>query len=392
MAEKRKDNKGRNLFTGESQRKDGSYMYRCTDDYGKRHTVYAPTLKELREKEKELQKDIADGLSITNGNITVSELLQIYFDSNKKWKISTITQKRYAINIINQYPIAKMRINQVRTSHIKGFYLTLFNIGIHKGGIAGYHNVLRPAFEIAKQDDWIKKNPCNIRLDFLPPSTKRKEILSKEQEEDFLNFVKETEKLKWYYDIFVLMLETGLRIGETVGLTLNDIDLKNRKLTVDHQLRVTLCCDSGKSLRVDTLKTENGKRDIYISDRAYESILRLIERRNKETPVEIIIDGYSKFLLKSSKQSKIVTHKMIEYHLAKSVKMYNESHKKKIPHITPHSLRHTFCTRMIENGIDIKSLQYIMGHTDVKMTLDIYTHMSGEVAMCGMKNAVSNSI
>ena len=131
---------------------------------------------------------------------------------------------------------------------------------------------------------------------------------------------------------------------------------------------------------------------IFISQsKAYASLLRLIERRNKEPPVEIIIDGYSKFLLKSGKQSKIVTHKMIEYHLAKAVRMYNESHKKKIPHITPHSLRHTFCTRMIESGIDIKSLQYIMGHTDVKMTLNIYTHMSGEAAMSSMREAIKNS-
>lgn len=390
MAEKRKDNKGRNLFTGESQRKDGSYMYRCSDDYGKRHTVYAPTLKELRVKEKELQKDIADGLSITNGNITVSELLKIYFDGNKKWKQSTIQQKQYIINVIKQYPISNMEIKNVKYSHIKEFYLNLFNSGIQKRRILSYHHTLKPAFGIAVEDDWIRKNPCNIKLDFLPSNYKEKSILSKEQETDFLDFVKKTSKIQWYYDIFVIMLETGVRVGELLGLTLDDIDLKNRKLSINHQLSFSANTENNKSFRIDTLKTEAGRREIYISDKAHISFLNLLKRRNQETSIEIIIDGYSQFLLKSHKKSKIVTYDMLNKSISDAVNMYNKTHCEKIPALTPHSMRHTFCTRMIERGIDVKSLQYIMGHKDVKTTLDIYTHMSGDIATKSMKNALLN--
>lgn len=388
MAEKRKDTKGRNLFTGESQRKDGSYMYRCNDDYGKRHTIYAPTLIELREKEKQLQKDIADGLSITDSEILVSELLQIYFGSNKKWKLGTAVRKKYLIDVINQYPISQMQINSVKISNIKSFYIELYNKGLQKNSIMAYHNILRPAFQIALQDNWIRKNPCSFRFDFLPAATKEKFILTQEQETNFLKFVKETKKLSWYYDIFVLMLETGMRLGETLGLTLNDIDLKQRKLSVNQQLCVPITVDKQRVWRIDTLKTENGKRDIYISDKAYQSLVRLIARRSQETQVERIIDNYTRFLLTSGKQSKIVTHTMVEYNLSKAVKLYNQTNRDKLPALTPHSLRHTFCTRMIEKGIDVKSLQYIMGHADAKTTLDIYTHMSSEVAMCGMKRVV----
>ena len=88
MSEKRKDNKGRNLFTGESQRKDGSYMYRFSVA-GKRKTIYAPTLNELRQKEKAIRQDIDDGISISNSEITVAELLQIHLDTHLQWKRST---------------------------------------------------------------------------------------------------------------------------------------------------------------------------------------------------------------------------------------------------------------------------------------------------------------
>lgn len=390
MAEKRKDNKGRNLFTGESQRKDGNYMYRCSDGYGKRHTIYAPTLKELRVKEKQLQKDIDDGLSINNGNMFVLELLKIYFESNKKWKQSTTQKMRYGINVISKYPIAKMKINKVKSSHIKEFYLSLYNAGIHKERIQFYHCVLKLCFNIALQDDWIRKNPCDIKLDFLPSNYKEKAILSQNQETEFLEFVKNTKKIQWYYDIFVIMLETGIRVGELLGLTLDDIDLKNRELSINHQL----CSRNNVAntpLRIDTLKTEAGKREIYISDKAYVSFLNLIKRRDEETPIEIIIDGYSKFLLKSHKKSKIVTYCMLNKSISDAVNLYNQFHHDKIPAITPHSMRHTFCTRMIERGIDIKSLQYIMGHKNVKTTLDIYTHMSSDVAMKSMRDVLLNT-
>lgn len=91
----------------------------------------------------------------------------------------------------------------------------------------------------------------------------------------------------------------------------------------------------------------------------------------------------------SNRQSGIVTHAMIDYNLNKAVTLYNESHKQSLPHITPHIFRHTFCTRMIEKGMDIKTLQYLMGHADVKTTLDVYTHLSADTAVSNMAKVVA---
>lgn len=389
MAEKRKDDKKRNLFTGESQRKDGTYMYRYTDMFGKRHSVYAPTLNDLRIKEKQIQRDLDDGLSIKGGETTVGELLDIYLKTNKQWKPSTRVGKESRVKIIKEYPISTMRLNEVKQSHVQAFFIQLFDKGVKANSISVYKAVLRPAFQKAVDDDLIRKNPCSFSIDFLQKEENTKVALSQKEEKLFLEFVKQNKKLNWYYDIYVLMLETGLRLGETVGLTLSDIDLKNKCLSVNQQL-----CrkrKKGSRLYVDTLKTSSGKREIYISDKAYESLVNLLERRKIETNVEAFIDGYSNFLLASRKQSKIVTHEMIYRNLKLASQMYNNSHKQKIPELSPHILRHTFCTRMAEKGLDAKTLQYVMGHSDISTTFNIYTHWNGEKAREEMQKTLDIS-
>lgn len=389
MAEKRKDSKGRNLLTGESERKDGTYMYRYTDSFGKRHSIYAPTLNELRKKEKQIQKDLDDGIGISGANTTVSQLLDKYMRVNKGWRSSTLIKKIHLVDVIKRDCISQMRISDVKTSHIKNFYLSLHNKGLQTKSIIAYSHVLSPAFEMAVQDDWIRKNPCKFKLDFLPTNEKKKVALTPEEEKLFLTFVKETKSLSWYYDIYVLMIETGIRLSELCGLTLNDVNMNERKLSIKRQMSVPFKLNGERKLRIESLKTECGERDIFISDRAYESLGRLLNRRKENNYPERIIDGHSNFLLTSNKQSGIVTHAMIDYNLGKAVTLYNDTHKKSLPNITAHMFRHTFCTRMIEKGIDVKTLQYIMGHADIKTTLDIYTHMSSDIAVKNMMNVVS---
>ena len=217
MAEKRKDDKKRNLFTGESQRKDGTYMYRYTDMFGKRHSVYAPTLNDLRIKEKQIQRDLDDGLSIKGGETTVGELLDIYLKTNKQWKPSTRVGKESRVKIIKEYPISTMRLNEVKQSHVQAFFIQLFDKGVKANSISVYKAVLRPAFQKAVDDDLIRKNPCLFSIDFLQKEENTKVALSQKEEKLFLEFVKQNKKLNWYYDIYVLMLETGLRLGDADG-------------------------------------------------------------------------------------------------------------------------------------------------------------------------------
>lgn len=387
MSEKRKDNKGRNLFTGESQRKDGSYMYRFSVA-GKRKTIYAPTLNELRQKEKAIRQDIDDGISISNSEITVAELLQIHLDTHLQWKRSTRERQESQYNVIKKYNFSKMKIKDVKMSDVRDFCLKLHYDGKRKGSIKAYKSMLVSAFKLAYQDDWIRKNPAEIDLDFLPSDSKTKKILSESQEKLFLDFVRNHDRLSYYCDIFILFLDTGIRAAELVGLTLNDIDLKNKTICINHQLKVGNSKQYGKRFYIETTKSENGSRTIPLTARSCMAINNLLRRREWISNVEPVIDGYSKFLLLTNKYNGLITHSTISYNLTNLVNEYNNKHEEKIPALTPHSFRHTFCTRMVENGVNAHALQYIMGHGDIRMTYSIYTHYDKQKAIEEMRKTI----
>ena len=153
MTGKRKDNEGRNLFTGESQRKDGTYMYRYTDPLGKRKTIYAPTLNELRQKEKTTKRDLDDGIYISNGEITVSDLLQIHLETNLQWKRATRERQESQVKVVRTYSFSKMKIKDVKMSDVRNFCMQLYQDGKKKGSIQAYKSMLVSAFKLAYQDD-----------------------------------------------------------------------------------------------------------------------------------------------------------------------------------------------------------------------------------------------
>lgn len=170
---------------------------------------------------------------------------------------------------------------------------------------------------------------------------------------------------------------TGLRISELYGLTKSDIDLEQRRIRVSKQLTRTHHMGSCEYY-VEKPKTESGERYIPILDNAvYQAFQRVIQgRRNPK--IEYIIDGYTGFLfLDKDGKPKVAGH--LEHALKRIVDNYNKSHTDKLT-VSPHVLRHTFCTDMAAAGMDWKSLQYIMGHSDANTTMNVYTHSSYEMA------------
>ena len=170
---------------------------------------------------------------------------------------------------------------------------------------------------------------------------------------------------------FVVLLGTGMRVSEFCGLTKADLDFTGRKIRVDHQL----VRERGGKYYVEKTKTECGCRYIPMTDEVYRSLQNILSRR-KRVKTETIIDGYSGFLLLDKNDSpKVALH--IENEMRWAMKKYQKLHPDKpLPHITPHVFRHTFCTNMANAGMDIKTLQYVMGHSDVGVTLNVYTHAS----------------
>lgn len=368
LAEKRKDKNGRVLKTGENQRKNGTYEYRYSDGHGKIRSVYGKTLEALRKKEEAIQRDMADGIDYTAGEITVSELVDRYM--NLKRDLSENTRRGYGtvINRIKESPFGEMKVRTVKLSDAKTFYISLHDRGMKRNTIGIFHSVLHPAFEMAVDDDMIRKNPFKFQIaDILPNDAGKRTALTKAQQDIYLKYVQEYGQDN-YYDDIVVLLGTGLRVSELYGLTKQDVDFKTRCIYIDHQL----CRTAEKPYFITSPKTASGVRTIPMTDAVYLALKRVMKNRTVSKS-ERIIDGYGGFIfLDKSGMPKVAMH--LQNYMRGIQKKINRIYGNSFPKVTPHVLRHTFCTNMQQGGIDVKSLQYLMGHSNVSVTLDVYTH------------------
>ena len=383
---KRRDNKGRVLQMGEIQLEDGRYAYRYTDPFGQRKTVYSWRLtasdsmpagkrkdKALRDKIKEIEKRLR--LEICCEDITVCELVEKYLMTKTGVKHSTRTGYKFVQNILAKEPFGQRKIASIKTSDAKIFLIKMQEDGRGYSTIHTVRGVLRPAFQMAADDDLIIKNPFQFELHtvVVNDSVKR-DALTREQERQFLQFILEDNHYSQYYDAFYILFKTGLRISEFCGLTIKDIDFKKKVIKVNHQLRRT----NDMKYICETTKTENGVREVPMTPDVMEAFRRIIKMRPK-LKVEPIIDGYSGFLfLDKNGKPKVALH--WEKYFQLSVAKYNKIYRVQLPKITPHVCRHTYCTNMALAGMNPKTLQYLMGHSEIGVTLDVYTHMSFEDA------------
>ena len=379
---RRKDSNGRVLQSGESQRKDGIYQYRYTYG-GKRETVYAPNLNELRQKEKEIQALLGAGINYAAGTIDTIELVAKYINLRQGVRYSTRVGYQFVSNILKRETFCRKPIRDILASEAKAWMKKLFyEDGYGYSTLCAIKGIIAPAFRMAYEEDVIKKNPFDFDLSgVVPNNAKPRQALTDQELIDWLDFVKNDSTYRKYYDEFIVLLGTGLRVSEFCGLTLQDIDFDEMRIKVERQLARTR---SGK-FYVEKPKTKNGVRYIPMSPEVCESMQNIVQQRYSGGP-EIIIDGVVGFLLLDrSHRPKVALH--IENELRWCMKKYQKRYpNKKLPQITPHVLRHTFCTNMARNGMAIKNLQYLMGHSDVGTTLNIYTHSRYEDAAKEMLN------
>lgn len=380
MSEKRKDHKGRLLRTGESQRKDLTYQYRYTDVTGKRRTVYASDLQELRKKEKAIQKDVEDSINYCEGNVTVIELLERYIALKQGVRHATKVGYNFVLNIAKKESFCYRTINTIRTSDAKLWLMKLQKDGRGYSTITSIRGVVKPAFQMACDEDIIRKNPFDFPLAGVVVNDSKKRIaLSREQQEIFMNFVKGDDHYCRYYDEFNVLLGTGMRVSEFCGLTISDLDFENRRIFVEKQLLK----EKGGVYHVEKTKTESGVRYIPMSDEVCQSLKNILARRQKPKK-EMLIDGYAGFLLLDKNGNpKVGLH--LDHHMQWTMKKYRRTQQIPLPTITPHVLRHTFCTNMANAGMDLKSLQYLMGHSDAGVTMNVYTHASYDHAEKSMQ-------
>jgi integrase len=184
--------------------------------------------------------------------------------------------------------------------------------------------------------------------------------------------VKNDRHYSRYYDGIYILFKTGLRISEFVGLTVSSLDMKKRRITIDCQLQRT----RNMEYVIERPKTESGNRVIPMSEDVYDCFKRILEQR-KPLKVEPMIDGRCGFLyLDKNGMPMVALH--WEHYFKPICGKYNDIYKMPLPEITSHVCRHTYCSNMAKSGMNLKTLQYLMGHSDVGITLNTYTHVDLE--------------
>ena len=396
MSEIRKDNKGRRLATGESQDKDGRYRYKYNDAFGKRKSVYSWRLTEsdpypngkrkdipLREKEKEVEKALRNAVATSGGNMTVLELVQKYISQKRGVKHNTQANYNFVINVIKKEDFGAKRIDTIKLSDAKTWLIKLQDDGRGYSSIHSIRGVVRPAFQMAVDDDLINKNPFEFQLaTVVVNDSVTREAITRKQQREFLRFIKADKHFCKYYDGIYILFHTGLRVSEFVGLTINDIEFDKERIKVDHQLQRT----RNMKYEILTPKTEKGERYVPMQKDVADCFRRIIQNR-KHPKIEPMIDGYSGFLFLDKNDVPMVALHWEKYfqHIREK---YNSIYKVQMPCITPHVCRHTFCSNMAKSGMNPKTLQYIMGHSDIGVTLNTYTHLQFEDALVEMKKVV----
>lgn len=389
MSEKRRDNRNRILRNGESQRKDGRYVFKYMDSLGQTRFVYswrldkndrtpagrAPDLS-LREKEKQIQQDLFCQLIPNGGDMTVLELVEKYLSLKVNVRHSTLNNYKFVLNILRKEEFACQRIDRVKLSDAKAWLIKLQKKdGRGYSTIQTIRGVVRPAFEMAVKDDLLRKNPFDFELaTVVVNDSVTREAITRKQEKAFLTFVQEDKHFSRYYDGIFILFKTGLRISELCGLTFSDIDFQKKCIHVTHQLQRT----SNMEYVIEDTKTKSGDRDVPMSPEVIACFQRIIQNRKKPR-VEPMIDSYTGFLFLDKNENPMVALHW-EHYFQHILEKYNSIYRVQLPKITPHVCRHTFCSNMAKSGMNPKTLQYIMRHADISVTLNTYTHVKFEDA------------
>lgn len=382
----RRDKKNRKLWNGESQETSGRYKYRYIDNSGNRKSVYSWKLTEsdtvpngkrddlsLREKEKQIQRNLSDNIMADGGKLTVLDLVQKYVDQKSGVRHNTQANYNFIINIIKKEKFGTCRIDKVKLSDAKAWLIKLQKDGRGYSTIHAVRGVIRPAFQMAVDDDLLRKNPFEFQLaTVVVNDSVTREAITKKQERAFLDFIKNDRHYCKYYEGIFILFKTGMRISEFCGLTKDDIDFENRKIRIDHQLQRK----RNMEYIIEKTKTQSGIRYIPMSDEVMECFRKIIENRRRPK-IEPLIDGKCGFLYLDKNGMPMVALHWEKYfqHIREK---YNSIYKNGLPVISPHVARHTFCSNMAKSGVNPKNLQYIMGHSDIGVTLNTYTHLNFE--------------
>jgi len=398
--ERRKDNKNRVLKDGEHQRKNGSYEYKWRDKRGKRHSIYAKTLNELREKEDDVLRDVLDGIQADNNKLTVNDLYYRWIQIKRGLKDNTFQNYKYMYTQFVEENLGVVKITDLKRSDVRAFYNHLADQqNLKAATIDCIHTVLHQVLDLAVEDDYLRYNPSDNALKELKKAhnvdSKKRKALTIQEQELFISFLEKQGQYHRWYPIFVVLLWTGMRVGEITGLRWCDINMEEETISVNHTLVYYNKGQSdGCSFAINTPKTKAGCRIIPMLPIVKKAFLKeKLYQEEAEITCTAVVDGYSDFIF-VNRFGGVQHQGTLNKALRRIIRDCNYQVIEKgqtedlvtLPKFSNHSLRHTFTTRMCEADVNIKAMQDILGHQDAETTLNIYTTATKELKREEMTN------
>ena len=417
MAGRRKDLNRRNLPNGVSQKKDGAYKGRYCYTYegldGQRHNVYSYRLYETdpvpKGKKLEscvplmtiitgIERDKQDRINTAGGGVTLNEMFEKYMELKPGIKESTRAQHYGEWKLYVQNNLGLKKISKITYIDIKSLYLLLLwdwpnrqtgEKGLSIGSVMAVHEMIYSALELARKNKLIRENPAEGIISEIKAENKSKvqtdhqiKSLTVEQQRKFLSYVKTTGKYSEWYDHFIVLFGTGMRIGELSALRREDLDFKHNIININFSMeRYKGRNDSERCYHMHPPKSSAGKRAIPMFPEVKEALLRQLEHQLKTGLQTAVVDGYSGFVFLSKKGNPInystfdgILYKIVASYNNEEIKLAEKEKREPelLPRFSAHDIRHTFATRMAENNANQLVMKKVMGHERIETTLDIY--------------------
>lgn len=371
--------KGKELGKGIRQREDGIYQARFTNRFGKRQVIYDKSYNGIQKKMREAQYADERETNVVDTNMTLDEWYEKWLDTCKK-NCRNNTKETYARHYkrvkealgwrkLNKLNLVVMQdaINDLRTDNER----------------KNSKKILVDMLEKAVASDLVVKNVAKqIVTDITKEEKKERRVLSKEETEIFLAEAKNT----FYYNLFVVALETGMRVGELAGLQWEDIDFHNKIVHVRHSMTYFSNSENKYVFELHPTKTNKGLRDIPLTIKAAEALRQqYFIKQNLFNSGKEPLEGYENLVF-VTKNNRPTTQFLIAECINGTLKRIHKSNPDlAFEKFTPHSLRHTFATRCLEAEVPLKTVSALLGHTQLQLTTDLYMHVTKESLFKGME-------
>lgn len=391
----RKDKKGRKLRVGEYYDENNNrYVFRKMIQ-GKRYTITDNDLSELRKREADLIVSIYKGGSRNQElkKMTLDKYFEDWCKNSGKTSrkaTSLANYKAYYRAHVKGTELGKMEIGKIRKIHCQSLFNEMIAAGSKRSTLNNMKGCLNALFSDAEDDNAIAKNPCkNIRFNNI--ESKTREPIDTEQVVLFMDFVKCDEEFSAYYNLFVVLFNLGVRIGEICGLTWDCVDMAHAVVTIEKSLNRYRKNDYGFTNALGSTKSKSSIRSISYNDLV---AIALENQRKYQIAAGIvpqvipIVDDYGRIVGEAGNLVFTQTNgmvwnepgivRLIHRIVKKQNEMASETDMPLLKYFTPHQVRHTYTTLAYEAGADEKEVAMRLGHASGKVTKDTYTHLRGK--------------